>query len=211
MNDKVYIHAISGKDHRFINKNQEETLSKILSSRKLLSLTKQGINENPSYAGLDYISLSDYEKRSLYPENHRFYNAYYLFSRNYIGLAFDKENLDTIIPTFIENNDEYIFERKNKKKIDIINERYTDLMDEVQVKDSINLELLSYITYPTSTFIRDNSILSTDKKYEILIDRINRLYGILKSMGYNVDIYDIDTLTKMDNDGIRKLIYKSNC
>ena len=66
MNEKIFLHTINNDMSDFYRpKKQKETLEKILSSGKILSRRKLGYPEESftNFSGMDYISLSDYEKR----------------------------------------------------------------------------------------------------------------------------------------------------
>ena len=67
MNEHIYLHTINnGYNNYYVSKKQKEVLESILKSKKILSKRMQGFNEKNTtinFAGLDYISLSDYEKR----------------------------------------------------------------------------------------------------------------------------------------------------
>ena len=66
MNEKIFLHTINNDMSDFYRpKKQKETLEKILSSGKILSRRKLGYSEDSftNFSGMDYISLSDYEKR----------------------------------------------------------------------------------------------------------------------------------------------------
>jgi len=63
MEERVYMHTVN---NRYFNSRRDiKVLSSILDSNAILSLRRQGKSHSSSFAGLDYISLCDYEKRKI--------------------------------------------------------------------------------------------------------------------------------------------------
>ena len=206
MYKKVYMHAIG--DVQISYDNQIKTLYKIAKAGYLVSLRNQGREDSYGFAGMDYISLCDIEKKQLIPKDKRKNSAYYTFIRTGISLAFDACKLDVIKPKYIDlsnySNNSYLIMKKLGNNID----RYTDLLDEVQVKDKISLEYLSYITFPTLEFFKNEHIFSRINKYDLLTKKRDEILDILYFFNIKSDIYDIDSGIKLDNEGIKSLVYK---
>lgn len=208
MNDKVYMHSINNRF--FHSKRDIKTLSIILDSGSLLSLRRQGYSHSSSFAGLDHISLCDYEKRSITNNGLSKYNAYYAYIRHGISLAFDKKTLSSKYeikePILIEAFENpkmihyYMEELGNEEK------RYSDLPDEVQVKDKISLDYLSFITYPCEEFFDSRLFVRHESKRKKLIEEINNLKSVLLEHKRNADIYDIDSGILLDEEGVEKVL-----
>ena len=175
-------------------------------------LRNQGMKNSTSFAGLDYISLCDYEKRKhfngkvpFYIQNYNSYNSYILKS---LALCFDKEKLDAIEPIMVDyvgtlsNGEGY----KIMKEYGLKEERYSDLADEVQIKDKVSLEHLVELTFPTISFFNESMYFTKSSKIKALINEIKRIEELLKEYNYNVPIYDIDTKQLMTEENIEKIV-----
>ena len=206
MNENVYMHAIG--DVLIDYENGIKNLRNIVKDGAILSLRNQGKEDWLGFAGLDYISLCDYEKRFMYPIKRPCYNAYYSFIRRGISFAFDKSNIDAIKPIYFDVNLKSHDGFDLMKRMGCCNIRYSDFFDEVQVKDIIKLDYLSYITFPTRAFFCYDESFSRKNKYKSLENKINEIKSILYNYNYNTDIYEIDSGIKMDEYGIKKLVYR---
>ena len=204
MNEKIYLHSINCYEMN------EQILSflDIVKNGEIISLRRQGKTESTSFAGLDYISLSDYEKRFLYPEKLYKYNAFNIYSRYGISFAFNKEDLEVIIPAYCHFCGVYKQNLKTMKRLGNSVNRYSDFLDEVQVKDSVSLDNLSFVTFPTKMYFNREFFYSKNHKYKKLLENIKQIHDILKYFNNDKEIYDIDTKIKMDEEGIIKLVYK---
>ena len=211
MNEKVYMHSINSKDYNYFNSREEiKILGKILSCGYILSLRGQGKLFLPcGFNGYDYISLCDYEKRNLHPEGRITYNSYQSYIKYGIALAFDKNSIDAIEPIVLNVISDV---RKNNKRINDLSNgiiRYTDLPDEVQVKDSISLEKLEYITYPVSKYFDNQIFFNNNKKIKRLKNEIDEIRSLLDYYNFNnIPIYDIDSQIELNDEGIEKLVLR---
>ncbi len=207
MNKDVYMHSIN---HNYFNSKRDiQKLSYILRRGYLLSLARQGKQISSGFAGLDYISLCDYSKRNITNNGLSYYNAYYQYIRHGISLCFDKNIIDqkynVIVPNLIDAP------KKNKiyycmNVLGNEEERYSDLPDEVQIKDFISLRDLSYITYPCEEFFYSKLFIRQESKRKKLKEELNNLREILLSHDLNLRIYDIDSETLLDEEGIEKVL-----
>lgn len=204
MNEKVYMHAI--KDYE-INK-QLLTLMSIVRDGKIKSLRNQGKNDSCTYAGLDYISLCDYELRNITPIYDKYYNAYNSYIKNGISLAYPKDKLDVIVPYYLDPSNETTETMSLAWDLGNSDRRYSDFYDEVQVKDELPIDDVEYLTFPTRHFFLSNALFTKNTKYSALQKKIYEMNLILDYFDFNRDIYDIDTQTKLDDTGIKKLIYR---
>lgn len=204
MDKKLYLHGIYTSGELYDSKETLKILKKILVSNALLSNRQQGIDkEKVSFSGLDYISLCDYEKR--YEFLGYKYNAYEIFIRNSLSLLFPKEELSVIVPKTIDlpRDKEY-----TKKVIACglsETQRYTDLPDEVQVKDKVSLDLLIGLSLPVSKMQR--YFYSKNKTFYMVQKEIEQLKELLQKYGYNVPIYDIDSFESLeDSQNVKRLV-----
>ena len=95
MDNKIYLHGISTQSSSFDFEKSLEKLREILRSEFLLSRRNLGLSEaQAGFNGLDYISLCDYEKRTLENGSRDMYNAYYAYIYNNLALAFPKNRFD---------------------------------------------------------------------------------------------------------------------
>ena len=102
MDNKIYLHGISTQSSSFDFEKSLEKLREILRSEFLLSRRNLGLSEaQAGFNGLDYISLCDYEKRTLENGSRDMYNAYYAYIYNNLALAFPKNRFDVITPKYI--------------------------------------------------------------------------------------------------------------
>lgn len=202
--DSIYLHAIYALSSRY---NSNETLQKlkyILESKAILSKNMQNKKDSYGFNGLDYISLCDYDKRQLLHPIVKDYNAYYLYIIASLSIMFPKDKLQVIIPEQVNfigiDNQEKMEELgfSNKK-------RYSDLLDEVQVKDEIPLSLMSGITLPISYMIKP--LFSEKLTIDMVINKIEKTRKLLNKYGYDVPFYDIKTFTPLDDkDKVKTLV-----
>ena len=105
MNEKVYMHSIK---HYKMN-DQINAFISIFNDGYVLSKRNQGKTFSDNFSGLDYISLCDYEKRNMYPQDNKYYNSYYSYIRHGISLAFPKDK------SFIIQFDDYKCKQRKHK------------------------------------------------------------------------------------------------
>lgn len=208
MTDKIYLHAINSSSV-YNSYDTLEKLSKILASGALLSPRLQGKKiVNYSFAGDDYISLCDYEKRFFVQTEDNFYNAYYGYILNSLSLMFYKDSIKAVEPTIVGiSNRNWSGYLKMQKLGNSEGTRYSDMPDEVQVKDCIALNKLVGVTFPTRLLrhgiFRCKNSANTIRKEILLIRKCLDYYG------YSVPIYDIETLYEMEcEENIEKILKK---
>ena len=129
-----------------------------------------------------------------------------------ISFAFDKKTLEEVYevkrPTILEVYNSFLmnYYRQYMKALGNEEKRYSDLPDEVQIKDKISLDYLSFITYPCEEFFDSRLFFRYTTKRKKLIEEINNLRSVLISHGKDLDIYDINTGILLDEEGIEKVI-----
>lgn len=206
MDSNIYMHAINSLYSRYHPKETNKILEWILKSNALLSLRKRKIKESYGFNGPDYISLCDYEKRNLCHKEDRSYTAYNGYIRRSLSLIFPKDKLTVVTPEVID-----ICTKNNRGISNMIllghstDTRYSDMYDEVQVKDKVPLSLMTGITVPLEKMYRP--LYSEQKTIEYVIKELEILKQLLLAYNYDIPIYDIDTFEELDNkENIKKLV-----
>ncbi len=196
MDNKVYLHGIYARKEVYSRKDTLIILREILKSGALLSANGRGIkNHKILFNGLDYISLCDYEKRNEFLEKR--YNAYEMYIRYSLSLMFPKELVEAIIPEMVKIRYKTGFQHVIESYGTDPDTRYSDLPDEVQVKDQITLDKLSGITLPISRI--DKGIFQSEQKLtDAVLKEVEAVNKVLDEYNYQVPIYDIDTAEPLD-------------
>ena len=179
---KYYAHSFSKTDNLMLSDFTK--LEDILKNGYLLSRRKLGLSEEEAlFNGMDYISLCDLEKK--HPKN----SAYNLYIKRGLSLLFDKK-IEVVEPDYI-----YV-DYNTIGSIDMmhyygIKGRYSDLIDEVQVKDEVSLNYLRGI------------MLSLSRMQYYYTDEYIEEY--LKVVSYLLDKYHLDIpIINLDNEKILK-------
>jgi len=206
MNEDIYLHAINAYYELYYPKLNIKKLESILKDNAILSRRMQGITSSTGFNGIDYISLCDYQKRNICPINAPYYTSYNAYIRESLSLVFPKDKLSVITPFVIniipKNKKGYIHMAHLGKNENI---RYSDLYDEVQVKDLISLNLMCGLTIPIKKL--NNPLFNLEKNTKKISKHINDIRNLLLIYNHLVPIYDIDTMTELTNeDNIKKLI-----
>lgn len=211
MDNKIYLHGISTQSSSFDFEKSLEKLREILRSEFLLSRRNLGLSEaQAGFNGLDYISLCDYEKRTLENGSRDMYNAYYAYIYNNLALAFPKNRFDVITPKYIDHAlagskfGNYVMKKCGKSK-----KRYSDYPDEVQVRDKIDLDFLCGITYPALThYSHLRKSLSREKTIELMLEEIEALTQLIYDYDYgNIYVYEPNSLSLIDdNMSLRRVL-----
>ena len=209
MNEKIFLHTINNDMSDFYRpKKQKETLEKILSSGKILSRRNLGYPEESftNFSGMDYISLSDYEKRFVSNKGARHYNSYYAYVRQGLSISFPQESLKVIEPTIIaiSSRDSNGYRRMYELGLRE-DERFTDLPDEVQVRDSIDVSKSNGIIFPTKEFMYSRPLTTRRKMIELMKVELDTIRTMLDKYNYDLSIYDVDTLEELNDDNILTL------
>ena len=211
MNEKMYLHTINNLYSDYYNaKRQKEVLERILKSGAILSRRLQGdTNGITNFAGLDYISLTDYEKRFISNKEESHYNSFYAYTKAGLSLCFPHESLDVIEPTIIGicSNNRRGFEIMHELGL-CEDERFSDLPDEVQVKDRISLDKMHGMLFPVDNFLVSKVFVKRSKMIEAMKKEIETIRNMLNHYGYNVDLYDTSTLTPLNDESIKELTLK---
>ena len=182
-----YAHTIKITGFDKMDLNRIEDIVKcgfVLSRRRLRQLGDNSLETSENtvlFNGMDYISLCDLTK------NHSGYSSYNVYTRMGLSLLFDR-SIEVITPNLV---DKQLYNYFNvMSQLDVINERYTDFKDEVQVKDRVSLEYLRGMALATSSFFVSNSD-------DYLKTYVEALKSLLDEYGYNVPIYNLDNWEKI--------------
>ena len=206
MKENICLHAINAYYEIYYPKINLKVLESILKDNAILSKRLQGIKDSNGFNGLDYISLCDYQKRHIHHLNHPYYTSYDSYIKESLSLMFPMDKLSIITPYILNI---ICKSKKSYRQMAYLgtleNTRYSDLYDEVQVKNSISLDLLCGITIPTKKLT--TSLLTIDKNANRIIKHLNSLKSLLITYNHLVPIYDIDSMTELTNEeDIKQLI-----
>lgn len=205
MNNQIYLHGIYAKSEIYNSKMTLKILKEILEADALLSARLQKMDSYPTYFnGMDYISLCDYEKRNILSSDG--FNSYEEYIRYSLALIFPKNKLKVIVPKIIniEYNKDYF------RKMQILgmsdDERFSDLPDEVQVKDRVSLDYLIGMFLPICRFY--TFFLTESKMTDNILQEIEKIKKLLNEYNRDVPIYDTDTCESLENIENVKLLVK---
>lgn len=232
MNEKIYVHAI-GSAPWYDSTEQLRLLNSICKSGHLLSLRRQNRVSHDNFSGLDYISLCDFEKRFEYndvieppispdsslnflskitcgninvPNKYNSYNHYIKFA---LSFSFPKDSVNIITPKLVR------ICSKSARGYNLMKscgeseeERYSDYPDEVQVKDSLSLNKINGILFPTKEYIDSLSFFEKRDRKRSLLYELRYIREILDLHNYNVSIYDNFTLDELDEEAVEKNFIK---
>ena len=164
-------------------------LYEILNSGYLLSrnnIIKEGIEitnkiintDTSAFNGMDYISLCDMK------EEHEFNSSYNMYVRNGLSLLFNHD-IKVIKPIVINGYERSLNHFYNMHYLGMQSSRYTDLSDEVQVKDQLSLDNLIGFSLPKKKIIGEHSIEYYFAYLEMADEVIGEYYP-------NLPIYNLD-------------------
>lgn len=211
MERNIYLHAINATlGDTYPTIETYHILCKILKCRALLSSRLQRKFSTDGFNGRDYISLCDYDKKDIEKGEDGKYNAFHTYIRYSLSLVFPKDELSVIEPTIL--SDVYPVDKEGFMKMKKFGEikgdrRFTDMPDEVQVKNKVPLTSMSALTYPTHLSIDEElGMGATIAKIMMDLESINKA---LDRFGYDVPIYDIDTFEKLDSSSSVRMLLKN--
>ena len=208
MEKNVYMHSVNHGN--FFSKRDIKTVSYILADKNVLSRRMQGFQDGSIFSGSDYISLCDYTKKDCLNNGQKDYNSFYSYIRHGISIAFDKDALDNaydvVTPTLIEpiTLKSLRYMRSLGEEV----ERFTDLPDEVQIKDKISTDHILYFTYPCEEFFYSKVFVRQESKRTKLLQEIKRFRKVLIDLDCVHPIYDIDTGILLDEEGVERILSK---
>ena len=205
MDKQIYLHGIYATSDIYDNITTLRILKQILLSDALLSARRQNIKDHKAlFNGLDYISLCDYEKRDQYLIKK--FNAYESYIKYSLSLIFPKEKLEVITPTVIDTREMPNYYQKMEELGLSNDKRYTDMPDEVQVKDYISLDIMTGLTLPIAKM--GVNYLKPERSAKIVMKNVEETHKLLAKYNRDVPIYDIETFESLDNESNVKNLVK---
>ena len=183
--DEYYAHTIRISNFRI---RDFDNLEKIFQCGYLLSRRGQRQNGDKSidnsiltalFNGMDYISLCDLKM------SHDGNSAYNMYTRRGLSLLIDR-NIQVIVPTKLPPYDYNYF----NPRVFLGNKRFTDLIDEVQVKDSIDLSHLKGMCLSLSVF-------KSFYNEEYIEYYLKYLKELLDEYKHDVPLYNLDSREKI--------------
>lgn len=197
MRQDVYLHALHASSIEYSSKKTLELLEKILKSGALLSSRQSGQKCGNNFSGCDHISLCDYERRNRGKGFKKTYNAFYQYAVFDPSIMLPKGEFEVIEPIVLPKMIMFYSGAMSvMKELGMSEERYTDLEDEVQVKDRVSIEKMCGFTMPTYEFLRMFKSVEHDAK--VTYQEVLKYKELLDKYGYNVPFYDINTEHPMD-------------
>jgi hypothetical protein len=197
----MYLYSVNARDEDHNIETSLEHLRKILESGYILTRETLGMS-GWGFNGKSYISLADYDKRN--EMAYEYYNSYYLYANNSVSIMIDPKKVDTKVPKLVEPVEFSLLShiRFILAAWGILDGLYSDLPDEVQVKGRIKSDTFTGITIPTLMIAHNYDI---NKVKELYI----RIKMLLEKLKYNLEVYDISSLEKLEEDNIEDIIKRS--
>ena len=203
--DNIYLYAIFAYYDIYMPQKTKRILKRILDSEAILSNRKRYVHSHYGFNGLDYISLCDYSKRFLY--NNFNFNAYNTYIRESLSLILSG-NLMVVTPTIIQFKENNLEHFQKMKDLGLSTKgRYSDFYDEVQVKDKVPLSYMMGVTIPLHKM--NSWLLSGSAYVDVVMKNLMKIKYLLHTYGYDIPIYDIDTMEQLDDDAKTKKLIMS--
>lgn len=204
--EDIYLHGIAAFSFPHSQGLLFRQLENILQSGALLSRRyyKNIYVSNIGFNGLDYVSLCDYALRDLqgiHPEDgSKLYTSYHCYIERTVSLLFAKQGIDAITPVLVPSIDMSDF--KDVKRMETLGlsetTRYSDMPDEVQVKDFVSLQHLRGVTLPCSYLLeKEDSLQEQRKKIRVLLKKVRNL---LEQYQYSVPVYNLEDFTLLESE-----------
>lgn len=196
--ENIYLHSINTTGYIADIDGSIDCFEKILDTGAILTRHSLGL-AGVGFNGTRHISLSDYDLRydHIYKNNPVFYDysAYEMYSKKAISVAFPKESLSVIHPNLIPplDNSFFSFLRFFGASKDMINQRITDLPDEVQVKGGISLSNACGVTIPVNEIAKNIGISKVK-------DVFKKIKMLLEKYEYLLKVYDVESLDELENE-----------
>ena len=197
MRNDIYLHSLHASNIEYSSKKTLELLEKILKSGAVLSTRLSGEKCNNNFTGRDYISLCDYERRNRGKGYKKTYNGFYQYAVFDPSIMFPKDQVEVIEPIILKKMIAfYSGSITLMKELGMSEERYSDLEDEVQVKDRIDIHKMCGFTLPTYEFTRRFKSVEHDAKFAY--NEVLKYKELFDKYGFEVPFYDINTERSMD-------------
>lgn len=196
--------------------NHDESLKileNILKSGYLLSRRQLCLEDKPiNFSGNDYISFCDRKLRYAKPYQNigllEKYTSYETHINSSLSLGFDRKGLEIIDTKLVQPIVLQTRQDRVIKKYGLSEEvRYSDMPDEVQIKDRVSLGNLRCLTLPVN--------LMTNKHSDIIYDCgdvcrcVDEINELMSDYNYSVPIYDIGSKELLNSEEqVKKVIKK---
>lgn len=208
MRQDIYLHSLHGGIKGYSSEATLELLEKILKSGAVLSTNLSGVPCNNNFSGADYISLCDYERKHMGKGWGKTYNGFYQYAVYDPSLMFPKDQVEVIHPIILKK---MIIQYSNyvsfMRELGMEEDRYTDLEDEVQVRDRIDINKLCGMTFPTYEFLRIFKSVEHDTR--VVFDELTKYKELLDKYGFVVPFYDVNSEMPMDTyDEVYETVYQ---
>lgn len=208
MRQDIYLHSLHGGITSYSSEATLELLEKILKSGAVLSTNLSGAPCNNNFSGADYISLCDYEKKHLGKGLWKKYNGFYQYAVFDPSLMFPKDQIEVVQPIILKK---MIVQYSNyvsyMRELGMEENRFSDLEDEVQVRDRIDIKKLCGMTFPTYEFLSIFKGIDYDAKK--VYEETLKYKELLDKYGFVVPFYDVNTEMPMDTyDEVYEMVYR---
>lgn len=197
MRRDVYLHSLHASHGDYSSEKTLQLLETIIQSGALLSPRLSGVKCRNNFTGSDYISLCDYEKKNKGKGFKKRYNGFNLYALFDPSIMFPKDQIEVIEPIILEKMIAFYSGGLTlMKELGMSDERYTDLDDEVQVRDRIDIDKMCGLTIPTYIFLK--RFKSVEYDTQTTYTEILKFKELLDKYGINVPFYDINTEQEMN-------------
>ena len=180
-------------------------LEEILRDEHLYSRRVQGIidEEFINFSGLDYISFCDRKLRFAKPYQNtpflKHYTVYDNYISNSLSLGFDRKGIDVIDTELVEPIAISYMPEVTIKKYGLSSDlRYSDMADEVQVKDKVSLGNLRCLTLPVHLMVNKHANIIYD--CGDICKCVEEINSLMSEYNYSVPIYDLHSKEKLNSE-----------
>ena len=87
-----------------------------------------------------------------------------------------------------------------------ISQRYSDLPDEIQVKDMVSMDKMTLVTFPTRYYLDDSLFSNKTILFKRLRRELEEVNKLLSKYNYEVPVYDIESGTLLDEENAYRLV-----
>ena len=87
-----------------------------------------------------------------------------------------------------------------------ISQRYSDLPDEIQVKDMVSMDKMTLVTFPTRYYLDDSLFSNKTILFKRLRKELEEVNKLLSKYNYEVPVYDIESGTLLDEENAYRLV-----
>ena len=148
--------------------------------KDILHINKEELDEkNALFNGMDYVSLCDLSKK------HREYSAYEMYVKRGLSFLFNKK-IEVIVPSIVNIRVGTYSFISDAHYFGLSRGRYSDLYDEVQVKDKVSLNNLEGMILSLSS-------IKSYRGEDHLLEYLKLLKKVLILYQKNVPIINLDT------------------